>query len=84
LGLTEAAAKVAIEKYISDFQGSEISVSAITSLLFNAGATVVSPLSLEIHIDKDDGSIDILTSADTIALPRGVFLTPKGVTAKYR
>lgn len=82
--LTESAAKAAIESFISNLQGESIHVSAITSMLHSKGATSVSPFRILVKVDQDDGTIHIIESADVVPLPRGLFLSPLSVTAKWR
>ena len=82
--LTETGAKQAVENYLNELQEDSIKVSALINVLHDAGATSVAPFEVTVKLDKDDGSIEILTSNDIVELPRGVFLTATGITARFR
>lgn len=82
--LTESAAKGVIEGYINNLEEESLKVSAIINALHAAGATSVSPFSVTVKTDRDDGTILIQESDDVLQLPRGTFLTAVGVTATYR
>lgn len=82
--LTEVAAKALIEDYINEFEGSSFEPSALVDLLFNNGATAVDlPFTVTIKIDQIDGTIETRSGTSSIALPRGVFLEAKNVTATF-
>lgn len=82
--LSESAAKAAIEAYINALEGENLQVSAIVSMLHSKGATSVSPFEVVVKVDEDNGEIRIFRSNDVVKLPRGVFLTAVGVTAKWK
>lgn len=82
--LSESAAKAAIEAYINDLQGTDLQVSGIIAMLHAKGAASVSPFEVTVKVDEDSGDIRIFKSNDVVKLPRGVFLTAVGVTAKWK
>jgi hypothetical protein len=82
--LTEAAAQTLLEDYINAFQGSPMEVSALADVLFQNGATSVSPFTLSITIDQIDGTMQTVSGNDSIVLPRGVFIEAANVTATFK
>jgi hypothetical protein len=82
--LTEAAAAQLITDFFNSFQGSPLEPSAIIQLLFQNGATSVSPFSVTITIDRPDGTLQVITDDDSIPLPRGIFLEGDNVTATFK
>ena len=82
--LTEAAALTLIEDYITNLQTSTIESSAFTDLLFNNGATSVTPIYITVEIDDLDGTIKSYEGTDTLELPRTSHVTPGTITARYK
>lgn len=82
--LTEAAALELVLAYINDLPSSTIELSAFTDLLFNNGATSVTPVYATVEIDDVDGTIKSYEGEDTLALPRTTNVTPGTVTVRYK
>jgi hypothetical protein len=82
--LTTTAAQQLLIDYLNAFEGGSLEVAALISLLIQNGATSVTPFTVTVKIDQIDGTIQTITSGDTIQIPRGVFLVAQNVTASFK